>query len=65
MDEPKKRGAVVRDKRGFMWRRGTRLWRPLAPEGGEPFRLPWSALRDHFGPLGVDAETERREKQHG
>lgn len=57
MDEPKRRRAVVRDSEGWLWTRGTRLW--SQPEKNA--RLPWDALVRHYGPVYVDAETERLE----
>lgn len=60
MDEPRRRGEYLRDRDGFLWTRGTRLWVSYARQEG---RLPWSILVDRFGPMTVDAETERLSPQ--
>lgn len=54
-EEPKKRGSVVRDKDGDLWRRGNTRWTCQADVDGERVRrvgrLRWFALRRMYGPL--------------
>jgi hypothetical protein len=54
-DEPKKRGAKVRDRDGDVWVRGNTRWTCQAPVDGVRVRrvgrLPWFALKDQYGPL--------------
>jgi hypothetical protein len=62
MDEPTKLYSVVRDRDGELWMRGRKwwYWQPRRrSEGDGPGKLRWSSLEKDYGPLGVDAETER------
>jgi hypothetical protein len=67
-EEPKRRGARVRDKDGDTWRRGTTRWNCEAAVDGvrvtRAGRLPWVNLVQWYGPLEVidlnDRPTRRR-----
>lgn len=54
-EEPKKRGSLVRDKDGDLWKRGNTRWTCQAPVDGRRVlqvgRLPWYALLSEYGPL--------------
>jgi hypothetical protein len=54
-EEPTKRGALVRDRDGDLWRRGTTRWSCLAPVDGVRVRrvgrLHWGDLVRTYGPL--------------
>jgi hypothetical protein len=58
-DEPRTRGARIRDRDGDTWRRGNTRWSCEAPVDGVRVqrvgRLPWHALVRMYGPL-VPAE---------
>lgn len=58
--EPTRRGAVVVDRDGDRWRRGTTRWTCLAPVDGVRVRsvgrLPWYALVSMYGPLTVESD---------
>lgn len=62
MEEPKKRGSLVRDKDGDLWRRGNTRWSCLAEVDGvrvtRAGRLPWHALERMYGPLALVREGE-------
>lgn len=62
MEEPKKRGSLVRDKDGDLWRRGNTRWSCLAEVDGTRVlrvaRLPWYALVDQYGPVELVREGE-------
>gem|GEM_PF-6679796 len=61
MTEPewaKKRGRVARDAEGDYWRRGIRWWHRIGGRG----KLLWPQLNEMYGPLGVGADTEARER---
>lgn len=64
MEEPKKRGSLVRDRDGHIWKRGNTRWTCLAVVGSSYFdyrrrpqvvervaRLPWSGLTGLYGPV--------------
>jgi len=60
VDEPKALYSVVRDRDGELWMRGRKWWywqrkTPSAAAG----KLHWNDLAKQYGPLSVDAETER------
>ncbi|GAB2734657.1 hypothetical protein [Nocardioides pakistanensis] len=61
--EPTRRGTVVRDRDGDLWRRGNTRWSCLAPVDGERVtrvgRLPWYALKRQYGPLTLVEEPGR------
>lgn len=56
MDEPTALYSVVRDRDGHLWMRGRKWW---YWQGGPHGKLMWDSLVRRYGPLGVDAETER------
>lgn len=62
LEEPTKRGTLVRDKDGDLWRRGNTRWSCLAVVDGERVRrvgrLPWFALLGQYGPLGLVAQAK-------
>jgi len=62
--EPLRRGALVRDRDGDVWRRGNTRWSCIAPVDGvrvqRVARLPWSAVQSFYGPLGVVDLNEKR-----
>lgn len=59
--EPKRRGAVVVDRDGDRWVRGTTRWTCQARVDGarvqQVARLPWYALVDRYGPVRVEPGT--------
>lgn len=61
-DEPKKLYSVVRDRDGEIWMRGRKwwYWQRRKPSTA-PGKLMWHHLEQDYGPLTVDAETERIE----
>ena len=60
MDEPKRRGAKVRDREGDVWKRGNTRWSCETPVDGirvtRVGRLPWYALARQYGPLTLIEE---------
>ena len=61
VDEPKRRGAMVRDKDGDLWKRGNTRWTCQAPidaAHARVGRLPWFALVRQYGPLALVEDTE-------
>lgn len=64
MPEPKRLYSVVRDRDGELWMRGRKWWywqNHRGIQGGGPGKLHWNMLEKEYGPLTVDADTERRE----
>ena len=61
MTEPKRRGALVRDRDGDLWRRGNTRWTCQAAVDGQRVlrvgRLHWSALVSMYGPLEPAGEA--------
>lgn len=57
MEEPKRKGARVRDRDGDLWVRGNTRWNCLATVDGHRVtnagRMPWYALESKYGPLEV------------
>jgi hypothetical protein len=55
MNEPKKRGSIVRDRDGHLWKRGNTRWTCQEPVNGRDVqqvaRLPWYALVTMYGPV--------------
>lgn len=55
--EPLRRGALVMDKDGDVWRRGNTRWTCQTPVGTNGVtnigRLPWYALEAKYGPLTI------------
>ena len=55
LEEPKRRGAKVRDRDGDVWRRGNTRWTCQAPVDGVRVtrvgRLHWIELEQLYGPL--------------
>ena len=58
--EPTRRGAVVVDRDGDRWRRGTTRWTCLTPVDARRVqqvgRLPWYALVDRYGPVRIESD---------
>lgn len=58
--EPKRRGAVVVDRDGDRWVRGTTRWTCQTPVDGRRIRsvgrLPWYALVSQYGPVRVESD---------
>lgn len=63
--EPKRRGALDRDRDGDTWRRGTRLWSCTAPVDGRRVRavarMSWDGLTLAYGPVQVLDLNDRPE----
>lgn len=57
LDEPKRRGALVRDRDGDVWKRGNTRWTCQTPIDGKRVqsvgRLPFYALVSMYGPLTI------------
>jgi hypothetical protein len=57
-EEPKRRGAVVRDREGDLWKRGNTRWTCQTPVDGVRVlrvgRLHWPALEHMYGPLSEE-----------
>lgn len=57
VDGKPKRGTVVRDRDGDLWRRGNTRWSCMAPVDGVRVRrvgrLPWGPLVQMYGPITV------------